>query len=168
MMIGTIDATRYQRGLARLIRANSAVLGIVHPITRITMTALGMGESTLSVRVDVNRRQRFTGRLAHRATADAPFAQEFDRLTLLPAGVGPMPLYLDLSRQYVPYPCAILSFVPSAPRPLWSVEGLRQHGATLARLHRHEVPHWGSIGDARAPICYAPALPRQPGLLAHA
>ncbi len=141
------DARPYHDGLARLFRANRAALGITDPIDALTTTTLGVGESNLSLRVDVNGRQRFTARLAYRPDAEAHLAREFGALTLLPAGVGPTPLYLDTSRREVSYPCAILSFVPGEPRADWSVEDLRAHAATLARLHHHQVPYWGSIGE---------------------
>ncbi len=144
------DAQTFHDGLARLFRENHVALGIADPIATLTTTTLGAGESNLSLRVEVNGRQSFTARLAYRAEAkaDVNLAREFEQLTLLPAGVGPTPLYLDLSKRHVPYPCAVLSFVPGAPRAEWSVEDVRAYAATLARLHRPQVPHWGAIGDA--------------------
>ncbi len=141
------DARPYHDELARLFRANRAAIGITDPIDTLTTTTLGVGESNLSLRVDVNGRESFTARLAYRPDAEAHLAREFEHLTLLPAGVGPTPLYLDTSRREMPYPCAILSFVPGEPRADWSVEDLRAHAATLARLHHHQVPYWGSIGE---------------------
>jgi len=85
--------------------------------------------------------------LAYRAEGEAHLVREFERLALLPLGIGPTPLYLDTSRREVPYPCAILSFVPGEPHADWSVEDLRAHAATLARVHQHQVPYWGSIGE---------------------
>jgi aminoglycoside phosphotransferase (APT) family kinase protein len=140
-------AATFQPELARLIHARRATLGIGEPITAVTTALLGAGESNLSLRVDVNGQPRFTARLAYRPEADAHLAREFRDLALLPAGVGPAPLYLDLSRQHVPYPCAILSFVPGDIRTDWTVADLQAHAATLARLHRPLVSRWGASGD---------------------
>ncbi len=141
------NAQMYHNGLVHLVRANRVALGITDPIAMLTTTTLGAGESNLSVCVEVNERQSFTARLAYRAEGEAHLAREFAHLALLPSGVGPTPLHLDLSRRHVPYPCAILSFLPGAPRTEWSVDDLRAHAATLARLHRAQVPYWGGIGD---------------------
>jgi aminoglycoside phosphotransferase (APT) family kinase protein len=142
-------AAPYQDELARLLHAHSAALGIIGPITAVTTSLLGRGESHLSLRVDVNEQQCFTARLAYRPDWDAQLAREFEYLTLLPSGIGPAPLYLDLSKRYVPYPCAILSFVRGASRSDWSSNDLQVHAATLARLHQAQAPHWGGIGDLR-------------------
>jgi len=143
------DTQAFHDGLARLFQARRTALGIAGPITTLTTTMLGAGESNLSLRADVNGRQSFTARLAYRTEAetDAYRAREFEGLALLPPGLGPTPLYLDLSKRHLPYPCAVLSFVPGAPRADWSVEDVQAHAARLAHLHRTQVPHWGAIGD---------------------
>ncbi len=135
------DDHAFHQGVARLVRANRDALRIADPIDTLTIATMGAGESNLSLRVEVNGRQRFTARLAYRAEAETHLAREFGRLALLPSGVGPTPLYLDLSKQFVLYPCAILSFVPGEPRADWSVEDLQAHAAALARLHHHQVPY---------------------------
>jgi aminoglycoside phosphotransferase (APT) family kinase protein len=141
------DAAVIQHGLARLIHGQHAALGIGEPIGTLATALLGAGESNLSLRVDVNGQPRFTARLAYRPEADAHLAHEFADLALLPPGIGPTPLHLDLSRQYVPYPCAILSFVPGDIHVDWPSEDLQTHAATLARLHQQQMPCWGATDD---------------------
>jgi aminoglycoside phosphotransferase (APT) family kinase protein len=95
---------------------------------------LGEGEKHVNILVVANGR-RLVFRLSPREIPGTTPAQEFERLPLLPKGLGPTPLYFDDSRQILPYPVAVLSYVPGKFVATWSERQFRMHAMKLARLH---------------------------------
>ena len=117
-----------------------------------TITELGVGESNLMLQVTLDGQPALAMRLAYREDIAAHLLpQEFRLLQQVPEDVGPRPFVLDMSRQVLPYPFAILSYVPGTPLVTYSEELFRLHATKLALLHRQEfagwTDRWGQLRD---------------------
>lgn len=137
------DLDAHRPHIINILHAHHDALPLHAPIDTVTITPLGIGENNLMLHILLNKQVQLTIRIAYQP--DTPVQNlsiEFRDLQQLPAGFGPRPFYLDTSRQELPYPFAILSFVPGTTPAHWSEEILRIHAAKLARLHQHETTFW--------------------------
>src|SRR5690242_13276506 len=107
-----LDFQAYQATLEQIIRSQKAALGLQEAVETVTAMPLGTGESNISLLVTVNGQHDFTLRIAYRADTEDNLAREFALLQQLVPGFGPTPLYLDTSKQSIPYAFALLSFIP--------------------------------------------------------
>jgi aminoglycoside phosphotransferase (APT) family kinase protein len=137
------DLNAYRPRILKMLSRHAAALPWSGSLETVEMTLLGIGESNLMVHLALDGQQPLTMRLAYREErADHFLQQEFHLLQSLPEGLGPRAFALDLSRQLLPYPCAILSFVPGTPLVEYSEEILHRHAVKLARLHAQESATW--------------------------
>ncbi len=103
------------------------------PLKAAMITELGVGESNLMLKIALDGQPALAMRLAYREDiAEHLLPQEFRLLQQVPEGLGPQPFVLDLSRQVLPYPFAILSYVPGTPLVAYSEEIFRLHATKLA------------------------------------
>jgi Ser/Thr protein kinase RdoA (MazF antagonist) len=148
-----LDLHAYQPTLEQIIRSQRAALGLREAVETVAATPLGAGESNISLRITVNGPHDFTLRIAYRADTEDNLAREFALLQRLPPGFGPTPLYLDISKQRLPYAFALLSFIPGEIVTSWTAHHLQLHANKLARLHLSQVPYWN---QSRGPLRYEP------------
>ncbi|GHO94467.1 hypothetical protein KSF_045150 [Reticulibacter mediterranei] len=138
----------YQATLEQIICSQRAALGLQEAVETVTTTLLGAGESNISLRITVNGRHDFTLRIAYRSDIEDNLAREFALLQQLAPGFGPTPLYLDTSKQSIPYAFALLSFIPGEIVSSWTAHHIQQHATKLARLHLSQVPYWNRSREA--------------------
>lgn len=109
----------------------------------VEITMLGIGESNLMLLLVLDGQLPLTMRIAYREDiGDKYLPQEFRLLQQLPDGLGPQPFLLDMSRRALPYPFAILSFIPGTTPANWTEKILRVHATNIARMHQRESATW--------------------------
>lgn len=134
------DLNAYRPRILDVLRAQSAVLPWNEVPGDVEMRVLGIGESNLMLLIEAEGQQPLTVRMAYRNDgAELSLPREFALLRQLPEDLGPMPVFLDTSCQMLPYPFAILSFIPGVTPAEWSEELLRTHASNLARMHSQET-----------------------------
>lgn len=143
-----LDFQAYQAVLEQLIRSQRTALGLQEAVDTVTTTPLGAGESNISLRITVNGQYDFTLRVAYRADTEDNLAREFALLQQLTPGFGPTPLYLDTSKQLLPYAFALLSFISGEIVTSWTAYHVQLHATRLARLHQPRVPYWNRSREA--------------------
>lgn len=137
------DLNAYRPRVLEMLRCHAAALPWCGSLEMVEITLLGIGESNLMLHLTLDGQQPLTMRLAYREELAEHFLpQEFRLLQSLPEELGPRAFALDMSRRFLPYPCAILSFVPGTPLVAYSEEILRTHAVKLARLHAQELTTW--------------------------
>ena len=133
------DLDAYRSHILSILYAQHDMLPWRGPLENVAVTVLGIGESNLMLLLALEGQQPLTMRIAYREdVAEQSLSREFGFLQQLPANLGPQPFLLDMSRQVLPYPFAILSFIPGVMPVDWSEELLRVHAHNLARMHQHE------------------------------
>lgn len=139
------DLDTYRPRILAILQAYRAVLPLCGSFEEATITILGVGESNLMLLIALEGQEPLTMRLAYRADiAERLLPQEFRLLQCLPEGLGPRPFVLDMSRQVLPYPFALLSFVPGTPLVACTEDILRAHALKLACLHEDWSTTWTS------------------------
>lgn len=139
------DLNAYRSRILDVFRAQRAVLPWNNVPDDVEITMLGIGESNLMLLIEAEGQQPLTVRMAYRHDgAELSLLREFALLRQLPEDLGPQPIFLDMSRQMLPYPFAILSFIPGVTPAEWSEELLRTHATNLARMHSHEASTYTS------------------------
>lgn len=137
------DVQAYHHEMVRLVHARRDLLSLDGPLEDVRFHFLGAGESNVNFRMTVDGAHNFTVRVARRLETEASLIREFNLLRFLPAGFGPQPFLLDASREWLPHPFAILSYLHGSPVQRPSIAHLRTHAARLAQLHTHQVSFWG-------------------------
>ena len=137
------DLNAYRTRIRDVLNTHAAALPWHGSLEMVEITLLGIGEHNVMVHLALDSQQPLTLRLAYReAQAEAGLLQEFRLLQSLPEGLGPQAFVLDISKEILPYPCAILSFIPGTPLVEYDEEILRVHAVKLARLHAKESLTW--------------------------
>ncbi|HEX7734102.1 MAG TPA: aminoglycoside phosphotransferase family protein [Ktedonobacteraceae bacterium] len=141
------DLDTYRPRILDILHTHRDVLPLRGSLAEVEITTLGIGESNLMLHIALEGQAPLTMRLAYRADlADRLLPREFRLLQRLPENLGPRAFVLDMSRAVLPYPFAILSFVPGTPLVDCSEEILRIHARKIARLHQDEASTW-TTGD---------------------
>ncbi len=137
------DLDAYRPHILDILYTQRDALPWSGPLEAVEITTLGVGESNLMLHLALAGQPPLTMRLAYRENlAAAHLSQEYHLLQQLPEGLGPQPFVLDTSRQILPYPFAILSFVPGTPLVEYSEAILCVHATRLARMHQQEAATW--------------------------
>lgn len=137
------DLDAYRSRILAALAGHRASLPFHNSLEEEEISLLGVGESNLMLKLEAEGQEPLTMRLAYRADlADLRLPQEYHLLRQLPPGLGPCPYVLDMSRKLLPYPFAILSFVPGDPLVECSDEILRVHARKLVQLHQRESATW--------------------------
>ncbi len=137
------DLTAYRPHILAILRFYRASLPLSGPGESVELTMLGIGESNVMLLIVLANQPPLTMRIAYREDlADQYLPHEFHLLQQLPTGLGPHPFVLDMSRQFLPYPFALLSFVPGTPLVDYSAELLRAHARKIALMHQQESTGW--------------------------
>lgn len=101
----------YQQ-IVHILHAQREFLSLRDPLDTVTIAPLGVCEHNVVLHIVVNERQHLAMRVAYYPPNEHGLPLEFALLQKLPAGFGPQPLYLDTSKQVLPYFFAFLSYVP--------------------------------------------------------
>lgn len=137
------DLDTYRPRILNILRMQRNTLPWSGSLDTVEITMLGIGESNLMLLLALTGQPPLTMRIAYREDiGDKYLPQEFRLLQQLPEGLGPQPFVLDMSRRDLPYPFAILSFIPGSTPANWTEEILRAHAANIARMHQRKSATW--------------------------
>lgn len=114
------------------------------------VSKLGEGENFCSYLLSA-KDKKFVLRVSIRDREDV-LANEFEILKLLPDSVGPRPISLDVSRQLLPYPFMVQSFIDGETVSNWSEVELRALARTMAKFHSIKRNAFGGLKDKKSKL----------------
>ncbi|MFH1917303.1 MAG: aminoglycoside phosphotransferase family protein [Nanoarchaeota archaeon] len=127
----------------RIVSARLKDFKVGH-ISSLSVSRLGMGENNLNFLVAINK-SRFVIRINLRPELEDNLEREFLALKCVPAGIGPMPVFIDRSKKIIPNAYSVLTYVEGKPVKNWTRKHLRLHAQKLAFLHKKTYPYWSDF-----------------------
>jgi len=139
----------YKTEIVRIIKEQKDKFRLKDKIKSVHVSKLGAGENHLSVLVVVNNKYKLVFRIGLRKEFEKNMEREFEILKKLPKGLGPRPLYLDISKKIIPHTFSVLSYVEGEKVMRWSKKHLLSHAKQLALLHKKRFSYYCNIKEQK-------------------
>jgi len=134
----------YKKQILEIIRNNN----YFNNNSSISIKNLGMGENNLNYLV-INDGNKYVFRISTKKHHEKNACKEFKFLKFLPKDVAPRPIFMDISKKYIPYYYSILSYVEGKSVLKWNKDKLKSHALTMAKLHSKTFNYWQTTGKKR-------------------